>query len=421
MSADAAVAEVPFSDLQRRLGVPQRRLPLQGTLETTFRCNLNCVHCYVNEPAGSPRGARRASCRWRGSKALIDEIVGGGLPGAAPHRRRGPGAARLPGALPLRDPQRPAGHGLHQRHAGHGADRGSLRPSTGPHAVEITLYGMTRETYERVTRVPGSYDKCLAGIERLVRARHPAQRSRPWRSPGTSTRCRPWRPTRAAWGCPSSSTASSTRASTAGRTATASCSSRAEQALALDLDEPGAHARPARSSASASCAARARSSSTEYVYTCGAGHTSFTVDPYGQLQMCQLSRRNAFDLRADSFARGWNEHFPELRARKWQTHSMCRTCNLDLAVRELRGRGRAGDGDIEGRRTAVLRDRAPAGLGGHGRGLRPSPRRHLLPGPRLAGGAACPRRSRRWLRVAAAPAAEPSRPALIQIQRPVQR
>ena len=30
----------------------------------------------------------------------------------------------------------------------------------------------------------------------------------------------------------------------------------------------------------------------EYVYQCGAGQDSFSVDPYGQLQMCQLSRRS---------------------------------------------------------------------------------------------------------------------------------
>ena len=37
-----------------------------------------------------------------------------------------------------------------------------------PETVEISLYGMTRETYEKVTGIPGSYDKCIAGIERLV-------------------------------------------------------------------------------------------------------------------------------------------------------------------------------------------------------------------------------------------------------------
>ena len=37
-----------------------------------------------------------------------------------------------------------------------------------PERVEISLYGMTKGTYERVTRVPGSFEKCLAGIRRLV-------------------------------------------------------------------------------------------------------------------------------------------------------------------------------------------------------------------------------------------------------------
>jgi radical SAM protein with 4Fe4S-binding SPASM domain len=36
-----------------------------------------------------------------------------------------------------------------------------------PRVVEITLLGATAETYERITGVPGSYERCLAGIRRL--------------------------------------------------------------------------------------------------------------------------------------------------------------------------------------------------------------------------------------------------------------
>jgi len=32
-----------------------------------------------------------------------------------------------------------------------------------PFAIEITLYGRTRETYEALTAIPGSYDRCCAG------------------------------------------------------------------------------------------------------------------------------------------------------------------------------------------------------------------------------------------------------------------
>ena len=36
-----------------------------------------------------------------------------------------------------------------------------------PFAIEITLYGRTRETYEALTVIPGSYDRCLRGIKLL--------------------------------------------------------------------------------------------------------------------------------------------------------------------------------------------------------------------------------------------------------------
>ena len=42
-----------------------------------------------------------------------------------------------------------------------------------PFAIEITLYGRTRETYEKLTMIPGSYDRCLRGIELLKERKLP--------------------------------------------------------------------------------------------------------------------------------------------------------------------------------------------------------------------------------------------------------
>src|SRR5207245_3508797 len=36
-----------------------------------------------------------------------------------------------------------------------------------PFAIEITLYGRTKETYEALTQIPGSYERCLRGIKLL--------------------------------------------------------------------------------------------------------------------------------------------------------------------------------------------------------------------------------------------------------------
>ena len=36
-----------------------------------------------------------------------------------------------------------------------------------PFAIEITLYGRTKETYEALTGIPGSYERCLRGVSLL--------------------------------------------------------------------------------------------------------------------------------------------------------------------------------------------------------------------------------------------------------------
>src|SRR6202790_4448122 len=42
-----------------------------------------------------------------------------------------------------------------------------------PFAIEITLYGATRETYEKLTQKRGSYDRCMRGIQLLLERKLP--------------------------------------------------------------------------------------------------------------------------------------------------------------------------------------------------------------------------------------------------------
>ncbi|HEX9187101.1 MAG TPA: hypothetical protein VGB87_08525, partial [Vicinamibacteria bacterium] len=71
---EAGLPEISFLEFRRLADVDGRRIPLQGTLETTFRCNLDCVHCYVNEPAASAEEKAREMSLER-LKGLVDEIV----------------------------------------------------------------------------------------------------------------------------------------------------------------------------------------------------------------------------------------------------------------------------------------------------------------------------------------------------------
>ncbi len=165
-SPEARVPEVSFLEFRDRAGLDRRRVPIEGTIETTYRCNLDCVHCYVNEPAGSREETERELSLER-LKGLVDEIVAEGTL-----------FVLFTGGEVLVRPDFPELY-LYARSQGllvtiftNGTmitDRiADLFAEHRPDKIEISLYGMTKETYDRVTRVPGSFEKCLAGIRRLV-------------------------------------------------------------------------------------------------------------------------------------------------------------------------------------------------------------------------------------------------------------
>ena len=152
--------------LKRQVG--DRRVPLGGTLELTHRCNNRCRHCFNNlrSDDAPALGRELSTCE---VARILDEaaalgcvwvLLTGGETLLRPDFRDIYDHARGLGLLvtlftnwTLVTPEL-ADHLDRQR----------------PFSVEITLYGATRETYERVTANPGSYDACLRGI-RLLRER----------------------------------------------------------------------------------------------------------------------------------------------------------------------------------------------------------------------------------------------------------
>jgi radical SAM protein with 4Fe4S-binding SPASM domain len=335
--------EIPYSRLQERMGILERRLPLDGCIETTYRCNLRCVHCYVNEPAGA-REIEEKELSLDRLKQLVDEIA-----------EAGNLHLLLTGGEVLLRPDFPELYvyairkGLLVTVFTNGTlvtdAIADLLDEYRPQGIEVSLYGMTRETYEKVTGIPGSYDKCMAGIGRLVARKIPVV---------LKTMALTWNHHEVmameayahANGLEFRFDSLLNPRVDCGANRNGELQMTPEQVLALDLEDtqrmadfkkfceefvPGPEVPIHR----------------EQVYTCGAGQTSFTVDPYGRLQMCQLSRKSYFDLKQGSFAEGWNDFFPMLRARTWQTASACRTCNLAALCGSCPGAAEMEHGDIE--------------------------------------------------------------------------
>src|SRR2546422_10996846 len=149
----------------------KHRIPVNGTIEVTRRCPLECAHCYNNLSMGDQE-ARRSEMTYEEHCRLLDEITEAGClwllyTGGEIFARKDfldiYTYAKQKGLL-----------------IGLFTNGTLITPKIADHLVEwrpftieITLYGRTRETYEQLTGIPGSYDRCMRGIRLLMERRLP--------------------------------------------------------------------------------------------------------------------------------------------------------------------------------------------------------------------------------------------------------
>ena len=105
----------------------RERFPISGGIELTHRCNLACIHCYVNLPA---ERSRRAGARADDRRVVprARPVRRRRRPVADAHRRRAAVAPRLLRDLRVRARQGPGADRLHQRHHDHRAPSRAVAP-----------------------------------------------------------------------------------------------------------------------------------------------------------------------------------------------------------------------------------------------------------------------------------------------------
>ncbi len=166
--SESIVSCVPLPSFELWDKIRSRRVPLSFELEITARCNNDCRHCYINLPAGDRDAAEQeltvdeigAIARQAVDMGALWCLITGGEPML---RRDFPDVFRTLRRAGLLVSVFTNATLVTPEHV-------RLFKTYPPRDIEVTVYGVTRETYERVTRRAGSFDAFMRGLNLLLDA-----------------------------------------------------------------------------------------------------------------------------------------------------------------------------------------------------------------------------------------------------------
>ena len=290
----------------------QQRIPLEGAIEATQRCNLSCVHCYNNLPS-SDLAARRSELTYEEHCRILDEITEAGCLWLL---YTGGEIFLRPDFLNIYTYAKQKGLLITLFTNGT-----LLTPKSAdylsewrPFSVEITLYGRTKETYERVTGVPGSFEKCMRGIRLLMERKLPLKLKAVVMNLNVHEIWDLKRFVEEDLGLEFRFDAMINPRIDGSRRPT-QVRLRPEEIVQLDVQDPKRMAEWKRF-VEKFCGSPRSPQRPHRLYECGGGVGSFTVDPTGGLSICVLSREDVYDLRNGRFSDGWDGFIYSLRQRE---------------------------------------------------------------------------------------------------------
>jgi radical SAM protein with 4Fe4S-binding SPASM domain len=330
-----------FSTLihQRQQG---RRVPAEVSIEVTHRCPLECQHCYNNLPMNDSH-ARWQEMTFAEHVRLLDELAGLGClwilyTGGEIFARKDfldiYTEAKKRGFLVTLFTN---GTLITPRIADHLAEY-------RPFSIEITLYGAARETYEALTHIPGSFDRCMRAVHLLKERGLPLKlktvpttinvhevydmkhfaeeeigvefKFDPLVNPRTDCSQSPL----------------SVRLSP-------------EQAVDLEFRDPVRKAEYLKLVEAELTSQHGPQDSQKY--TCGGGQNGCAVDPTGRMTICVISHQDGYNLRDTSFADGWNGRLREIRESPRTRQTICSRCQIQTLCGMCPANGELESGDAE--------------------------------------------------------------------------
>ena len=310
-----------------------RRSVFSFDLEVTARCNHHCRHCYINLPSGD-KEARSKELTLQEIGTIANQAVALGavwvlISGGEPLlredfqeiylllKRKGLLVSVFTNATLIRD------------------EHIALFKKYPPRDIEITVYGATQETYERVTGRPGSFAAFTNGLNRLlecgvkVRLKTMALRSNIHELPEIARFCRektkdyfrfdPFLHLRFDGDAIKNETIRSERLSP-------------EEIVALERSDPERF-QSLEKRCDKLIVREFSNIICNHLFHCGTGNGNFTVSYDGQFRLCSSLWHPdcIYDLKKGSLTDAWRSFVPtvrDMRSNRKDFLETCRACPL---------------------------------------------------------------------------------------------
>jgi len=308
------------------------RTVLSFDLEVTARCNQNCRHCYVNLPADDKK-AHQKELSFSEIKKIAGQAVDLGalwclVTGGEPLLRadfvdiylflkKGGLLVSVFTNATL----------ITQEHI-------KLFKEHPPRDIEVTVYGVTERTYERVTRTPGSFKAFMRGVDLLlstqvrVHFKAMALRSNLHELPKIAEFCRkktkdyfrfdPFLHMRLDQNQVRNEEIRSERLTP-------------DEIVMLEKADPD-RSKSLRDNCNKLVPPEFLSGrpACPHIFQCGAGHNSFVIGYDGNFRLCSSLRHRdcCYDLRRGDLAEAWRDFVPEVRGRKSTRKDFLEKCRI---------------------------------------------------------------------------------------------
>lgn len=320
----------------RRLSNKKARFPFSGQIELTYRCNLDCVHCYCKGLAVVSRKSYVVS-----SKSEVRELTTEEWKDVLDIlQKEGCLNLCLTGGDPLvRDDfleiysyAKSKGFIITLFTNGQAFTDGIIDylVKSPPFSIEITLNGITQRTYESITQIPGSYFKVIQAINTLKERKLPLILKA---------------------NCLKQNKQEIGRI----KAFTESLFDKLPRNKYRFKYDPMIHPRYNRDKTpcnyrlsfkeitevkkqdpdiwgeyqkSLNCRFPGLKRDRRFLYQCNSWMEQFFINPYGYLKFCDLSDKFSIDLKTTPFREGFYKIFPPLLNEEFKTSSKCKNCRL---------------------------------------------------------------------------------------------